>query len=288
MKTFIIIVIGLLVLNLLIAGVGFFVKVLKSKFLKSVEFTVSLNVGSKPGNQYYYLNLQTPFYDEKKNFYLGLSIPIQISFVPIETIPLALKEILKDKYLIQIEWDNSEPPQMPELVADLKERKAIIGDGIFVYTPEAINSGGLDCAFTDGRDVLFISSNQIGNDKLQAFKEKKAEWQKMSNFDNIVAQREFFNTDGDIVKALDVWQIILKDKEYMSKAINIIFQRCGEKALHKAGLHNVTFSKDTDFSKYIFSNPKGSTDTVRISVKENKVIFRGKSFKEELLLGEIK
>ncbi|OGX11598.1 MAG: hypothetical protein A2351_06320 [Omnitrophica bacterium RIFOXYB12_FULL_50_7] len=279
MKTILIFIGVLIAINLAFAGFSFIGAYLKANLLKQVEFTVSLNKGSMKGNEYYYLNLKAPFYDEEKHFYLGF-LPIQISFIPIETVPSVLKQLLKEKYLLQTEWDCAVPYEHSQISEALKENKIEAIKGLFIYSPEAISLGALTkLGFTDGKDVFFIINQKLPDDKIRDFENKLSEWSKISPRDAILAEREWLQSEGEIVKAVDVWQIIHRDEDFIRKAINLVFERVGEKAIKKAGL-KVSFSSHVDFASHVFSAPRGSAQAVKVFIKGNKMIFQGRGFKE--------
>ncbi len=225
MKTILIIIVVLMAINLTFAGFSFLVAYLKANLLKQVEFTVSLNKGTMKGQEDYYLNLKAPFYDEEKYFYFGF-LPIQISFIPIETIPSALNEVLKEKYLLQTEWDCGIPYEHPQISEALKGSKVEAVKGLFIYSPEAISLGALTkVGFTDGKDTFFITNQKLPEDKIENLNEKQSEWSKTFPRDAILAERDYFQFEGEVVKALDYWQIIHKDEAFIRKAINLVFLR---------------------------------------------------------------
>ncbi len=97
---------------------------LRSNFSRTVKFAIRLEHGKLPDNDYYYLTFKGPFYDEKKHFYFGFNIiNFDISFVPVETITLVMKELLSNKYLIQTEWDFAKPNTSDSFLDSLKTIK---------------------------------------------------------------------------------------------------------------------------------------------------------------------
>jgi len=90
MKTLLLLIVGYIVLNLSVALLRLLIKYINSNFTNTVQFKIALAKGTSPGNGYYYLFIEAPFYDEKKHFYFGLNpLKFLVAFVPLETIPSA-------------------------------------------------------------------------------------------------------------------------------------------------------------------------------------------------------
>jgi hypothetical protein len=281
MKTILIVIGVLIAINAVYAFLLFILAYLKANLLRKVGFNISLSKGGGLEDTYYYLNLKTPFYDEKKHFYLGFP-PVTISFIPVETIPVALNELFKDKYLLQTERDGAIPCKSPRISDALNESKIEVCNGLFIYSPESISLNGLnEVGFSDGRDILFIIGQRLSEDKMQGLNDKDLEWLKMSARDRILDRREYFQSEGEIVKFLDRWQIIHRDEDFIRKAISLIFQKIGEKAVKKAGF-NKRFLINAKFTDRMILLLKNSVRRIKVFVKGNKIVFQCGTFKQAM------
>jgi len=191
---------------------------------------------------------------------------------------------LKDKYLYQNEWDSAIPSECSNFSETINEKKVRVTHGLFIYSPESIELDALkELGFTDGEDVFFITRQEINSSKIQCYKEKLSEWNRLSSEDSITTKRDFFESEGEIQKIVDIWQIIHQDEEFVKNAINLVFQAVGEKAIKKAKL-NASFSINKDFSKYFPVSSHRIPTAVKVYIKNRKLVFKSKSFKEEFTL----
>jgi hypothetical protein len=266
-------------LALSIALIFLLIKYVNANYKSTIRFDIRLEKGTSPGNEYYYLLVKAPFYDEAKHFYLGFSLlKFSIAFVPVETIPAALKELLKEKYIYQVQWDSMIPHESPMLSETIKDGKVEVAEGLFIYSPESIKLDALrDLGFNDGRDIFFMTSQPIDRNKIQTYKKKLLEWDKLSPRDQMMEERRFFESEGELVKFLDTWQIIHRDEEFVRKAINLICEAVGRKAIRKAKL-NTSFSIKTDLTQsFSFIGPTA----IRAYTKNGQLVVKGVTAKKE-------
>lgn len=279
MKVLLILIGGYYALALSIALIPFLMKYINAKFKRTIELHITLEKGTSPGNEYYFLLVKAPFYDEEKHFYFGVSLrKFSIAFVPVETIPAALKQLLKDKYLYQVEWDSATPHEFSMLSETIKEGRVEVAEGLFIYSPESIKLDALrHLGFNDGRDVFFITSQQVDRSKIETYGDKLLEWDKLSPEKKVNEQLEFLESEGEIVKFLDRWHIIHRDEEFVRKGINLILQAVGEKAIRKAKL-NASFSITKDLSQFF---PFIAPVRIRAYIDNEKLVLKGATFKEK-------
>lgn len=260
-----------------------FARYARTKVSKKVEFSVCIYKAEDPGNNYYYCVLVTPFYDEKKHFYLGLSFPLKTGFTPIETMPMALSEIYRDKSLFQVRWDSIVPPQLPELISDLKANNALVYDGAFVYPPGSFAGGGLDCAITDGMDAFFVLGTGISSDVVGLYNSKRAEYGDKLSAEFIIEIRKLLGSDGELVKWQDQWQIINTDIAFIRQAINIICTKIAQKAVKKAGSNKV-FTGVPDIAAHIEASKYMEFEHITVFADDDRVVFSSRKFREEIEL----
>jgi len=279
MKLFLILIGGYYALALSIALIPFSIKYISANYKKIVDFEMTLEKGTTLGNEYYYVIVKASFYDEPKHFYFGFGLlKFSIAFVPVETIPAALKELLKDKYLYQTQWDSAIPRGSSMLSETINKAKVGVAEGLFIYSPASIELDALrGLGFTDGQDIFFMTNRAISRKKIETYKEKLLEWDKLSHKDSVIERRKFFESEGEIVKYLDRWQIIHRDEEFARKAINLICQAAGDKAIRKAKL-NRSFSMNKDFSQFF---PFVAPVRIRAYIENEKLVLKGATFKEK-------
>ncbi len=96
----------------------------------------------------------------------------------------------------------------------------------------------------------------------------------------MVTRREYLDSEGEIVKYLDILQIIHKDKEFIEKAINLIFIEVGKKALRKAKLKE-KININMNYSKYYIDNiPK--SDIIKVYASKKRLVYSSRSILKEI------
>jgi hypothetical protein len=154
--------------------------------------------------------------------------------------------------------------------------------GLDIYTPTQIQQGILEQkAFTDGRDVFFIAKQGLPEDEVKGYAEFSKNWSRAEPLKAGIAKREYFGSEGELVKFLDFWQIIHKDQEMISHAINVVFYKIAEKTLAKSDI-KANLPDNINFSRHIWEIPQGKIASVRSAVRNNKLIFKSHFFKEEI------
>jgi hypothetical protein len=250
------IIIGYYVVRLLQAVHRFLYKLICSKLAKRRFIRISLIRQNDPGNEYWYLSLDAPLYDERHYFYFSAGwVGFNVAYVPIETIPGILKEMLVDRHLFQTRRDW-----------------AILREAPYVYSPIAIQEGQLiSHALSDGADVFFIGTKGFDKKKLDGYVDQVSEWANLALPARVLSQREYFESEGELFKVIDQWSIVHRDKDFIDQFINRLAVEIGKKVIKKAGINGIM---DSSLNAAAFFKFSSVTTTINVFAKDGYVVYQ--------------
>lgn len=281
-------IIGIILIYILglyfLRKVFYIINVLSKKNSKDVE--IIINFYEERETKTKRLMIVTPFYNEKKHFYISLGWGgLQVGYTPYEMMTKVLKRVFVNKFLFQVVFDDLLYPnsiQLKAIKGALEENGIVILEGALLYNPQAIEKNSLEYGVTDGTDLFYICS-QVDKDKINTLATQVKEWKKLKRFDTYAMEKEYLNAEGELLNIFETWKFYHRDESSMICFANETFKASIEKLfmINKLSIpSDFVIPKLESVFKDIFTF-SGMPNLIKIYFEEdNLIIFReqGKSY----------